>query len=511
MSVDIYDLPPPDAGSLTGATPPDQSLLLSDSTQNGGMVWRPPPLGIAYNYAMGSASYRIGFGGSTDGRRFSRAMEPAISAGSGFESAHVKNAALAVVAGLIYCYYSGYNGADYATGLAISYDGGATFTKYSGNPILSASLSWEASSVQFPVVLYDLFETDSSKRWKMWYGAGISSIQGQGGIGYAYSSDGLSWTKYAGNPVLTPGGGAWESAAQLPGAVVRLGNTYYLFYNGSSGTGGSEQWGAGLATFTDPTGTYTKSAGNPLLSGDAIDSALSVAVSLGDTTLHVADSTVFPIGCPVWVVDNANYYLSYVSARPSSTTILLADAAPHSITTTSAHVRSAAYHSVFIKSAAYDGGWSFATAVFQPQITPGGNKELTMLAYADTLLGAVRLDYSAGLALRPSLAETQGSNTSLENASIAALMDTPRRYLAGLAYQRVQVGGTSQTARSALDLEPGYALTFTATDDGANDRTQVTMRADSGWIPVVLENSGGTAPIFVVTDDGLPVYVETTG
>ncbi len=46
--------------------------------------------------------------------------------------------------------------------------------------------------------------------YKMWY-SGFDGVQGLR-IGYATSSDGVNWTKYAGNPVITNGSsGVWDA------------------------------------------------------------------------------------------------------------------------------------------------------------------------------------------------------------------------------------------------------------------------------------------------------------
>jgi len=463
----------------------DNAILTKDSTQPGSNRWRPPLLVGAYNYEMtdSSSDYRIGLGFSSDGRLFSRFAEPAINIGTGWESDHVKDPCLVVdPLGVLWLFYSGYNGSIYQTGLARSYDFGRTWTKYSGNPIITATQSWESAGgsrgTYAPVVLYDASETDATKRWKMWYESGNPNS-----VGYAYSADGLSWTKFASNPVLSPTSG-FESSQVYATAVVKISSTFYLFYGGYNGT----TWKAAVVTFTNPVGTYTRSASNPLLSPDGISTTLTANVSLGDATVAVTDATIFPIGAPVWVADNSHQYLSYVTARPTTTSLTLADPAPVGIASASGIVRSEAYGQIGITAAIYDGGWRFYFDGFQPQLPANTSalRELLYTGYADADLAVVTLDYQAGLVIRPTLAETQGAGISLENLSVADLAQWSKRFDRA-DNSRVQVGGAQQTPRTNLNLIAGSNVTITPSDNAADDSLDVTIAASGG-------GGGGSMP-----------------
>ena len=93
-----------------------------------------------------------------------------------------------MVGGQLWLYYAAAGG----IGLAQSSDG-LTFAKQSG-PVLTpdASATWETTTPHAPSVA--VFPDGS---WHMMYGAGVS-------IGEAMSSDGLTWTRVDGNPVLSP-------------------------------------------------------------------------------------------------------------------------------------------------------------------------------------------------------------------------------------------------------------------------------------------------------------------
>jgi len=82
-------------------------------------------------------------------------------------------------------------------------------------------------------------------------------------IGYANSSDGFNWTKYSGNPILSPGSaGSWDDKEVFwtPG-VEKINGTYWVYYNAFGYTDGP---GSGLAKGTEPW-DLTKFAGNPVI------------------------------------------------------------------------------------------------------------------------------------------------------------------------------------------------------------------------------------------------------
>ncbi len=162
-------------------------------------------------------------------------------------------------------WYSGET-ADYLTdriGLATSPDGVA-WTKYSQNPIMSGTPGqWDEGSVNDEWVIYE------SGQYKMWYG-GQTIVNGNPTsyqIGYATSSDGIHWTKYADNPVLAPGpSGTWDDLyVHLP-TVIRNGSSYIMYYRGSSTkttvTSLKVESSLGMATSSD--GVHWKKSGSPL-------------------------------------------------------------------------------------------------------------------------------------------------------------------------------------------------------------------------------------------------------
>lgn len=226
--------------------------------------------------------------------------------------------------GNVYMFYSGYDGSKYRIGVASTTKTGFTgvnFTKYGSNPILSYGTSgqWDEGGVSNPWVIYD---ADASL-WKMWY-VGFDASQSiqrigyatassptgpwtkhttyvldnevdwegnivaspcvikdgstykmlytgnepasnNGRIGYATSSDGITWSKSGSNPVLSPNSSyEWMAASVFsPHTLVKDGSTYYMYFGAKPYSGGMSQIGG--ATSTDMI-TWTLDTDNPFIS-----------------------------------------------------------------------------------------------------------------------------------------------------------------------------------------------------------------------------------------------------
>src|SRR5262249_7561676 len=103
--------------------------------------------------------------------------------------------------------------------------------------------------------------------WKMWYEAVPSGNKSF--TAYATSTDGVAWSKYAGNPVMSPSE-PWEGGADNPEGeaspvtVLKEKGKYILYYHGVQGTTRR----IGRAESSDGV-TWTKYPGNPILSPGA--------------------------------------------------------------------------------------------------------------------------------------------------------------------------------------------------------------------------------------------------
>jgi hypothetical protein len=98
--------------------------------------------------------------------------------------------------------------------------------------------TWDADLVETPSVIYD----PKSGKWVMAYvGYGSTSGAQRAAVGIAYSSDGVTWTKSASNPILLHSGTAGAPDQNGAGGPVLLwddeNGQYVLYYLGMTATG----------------------------------------------------------------------------------------------------------------------------------------------------------------------------------------------------------------------------------------------------------------------------------
>jgi predicted GH43/DUF377 family glycosyl hydrolase len=112
-------------------------------------------------------------------------------------------------------------------GYATSRDG-VTWKRMSSKPVLSFDQHWEKNiAVMCPSVLWD----ETSKLFRMWYCGGEQNEPNA--IGFATSPDGLTWTKYAENPVFAADPkNLWERHKVAGVQVTKQGDWYVMFYIG---------------------------------------------------------------------------------------------------------------------------------------------------------------------------------------------------------------------------------------------------------------------------------------
>lgn len=164
---------------------------------------------------------------------------------------------------------------------------GISWTPYPGNPVLAPAASGFDSYIVFPGgVLHDV------TGYRMWYGAsdGVSLTYA---TGLATSSDGINWTRYGGNPIITPPfGGWWDSERVLPSVVLPWNGQLLMGY---VGTDSSFTQRIALATSVDgihwtPHATLTLDIG-PSGSWDAVTlSHLSLLPVAGNLTMWYGGS-----------------------------------------------------------------------------------------------------------------------------------------------------------------------------------------------------------------------------
>jgi hypothetical protein len=161
-------------------------------------------------------------------------------------------------------------------------DDGVNWTKHANNPVLEATPGeWDESGLYWPRVI------KNGTTFEMWY-------RSAGKTGYATSQDGIQWTKYAANPVLSE---SWDGGGAGVPSLILDGDTYKMWASG----GGDETRGIGYFESADGI-HWTQPISNPILtSGEAgviIDVQYSYeyakidAVTLPNTpvTITVSDS-----------------------------------------------------------------------------------------------------------------------------------------------------------------------------------------------------------------------------
>lgn len=205
-----------------------------------------------YNPLMG---YQVGLAESGDGITWTKhASNPLVGAGDPGEWDSLYRGQLAILKdGSLYkmWFSGGPDSGPWQTGYATSTNG-LDWNIYPGNPVLPAGGSgdWDEMESDGPTVILD------GGIYKMWY-HGCNADYSVCSIGYATSTNGIDWSKYGGNPVLTPGNpGDWDEGGILWPYVVKNGGVYEMWYD-SNGQ-------IGLATSPDGI-VWTKSASNPVL------------------------------------------------------------------------------------------------------------------------------------------------------------------------------------------------------------------------------------------------------
>ncbi|MDD3642197.1 MAG: DUF2341 domain-containing protein [Candidatus Krumholzibacteria bacterium] len=152
--------------------------------------------------------------------------------------------------------YDGFE--DYALGAAPSGGGlnPGEWSRYPGNPLLEPGPAgtWDDHGATFASVIYDSLAGE----FRMYY-HGFSS-GGIHQIGLATSPDGLAWTKYPGNPVMTPGPADWDGGSVRVPMVWKEGLADFRMIYTGNGSGGMR---IGYATSADGI-SWTKHPSNPV-------------------------------------------------------------------------------------------------------------------------------------------------------------------------------------------------------------------------------------------------------
>lgn len=425
----------------------------------------------------GVGKYAIGMAHSIDGVTWVRdPRNPILTFGATWEDDHVKEPKCLIVDNVLYLYYVGYNGAAYQVGLARSWDYGKTWVRYASNPViaLGSADEWDDAVCRFPVVLYDADDV-AAKRFKLWYAGEETKDAAGGAIGYAYSADGLTWTKSAQNPLLEEGAAAeWDDFSVYPGAVYKVGTTYYLFYGGKNNSTGF--WQVGLATFTDPEGTYTKHDDNPMVARESARAeALTSDLTAGTAAVAVADTSEFSVGEYVLVGDDdSDSELNRILSIDSSTAITLRDNVVGGFTTAqNAEIRSLYYASLFPMGVWREGDkWVMSLTAFQIFSDHSDLREYGAFARADVLTGPWELDIQRGVVLEPDAETSTWDTASMENFDVHPVRFSPMLDL--VAAMRVERDDSNYPVIHTKATPPGTRVRRTGNQPIA-DATQTAV------------------------------------
>jgi predicted GH43/DUF377 family glycosyl hydrolase len=225
-----------------------------------------PQLWAAFNGQPSANAYKIGIARSFDGGITWEEMSnnPVLQAGSGWEATCVKDPRLVNCDGRMVMYYAGFDGSTFQIGRATSgdaWDDLRVWNKDAGNPVIAKgtnSADPDYVGCEFPIVTYQRGETP---QWRCWY-AGYPNGSTPpstpiADVCYADSTDGITWTK-RGIVIARGASGAFDDSAAMPGAVIKVGAVWYIYYAGYRATAGVMY--SALASCTDPANaaTYTK-------------------------------------------------------------------------------------------------------------------------------------------------------------------------------------------------------------------------------------------------------------
>ncbi len=129
--------------------------------------------------------------------------------------------------------------------------------RYAGNPLITEGPpgAWDDHGATFASVIWDNAEGEFRMYYHGFTSAGAAAHQ----VGMATSTDGLNWTKYPGNPIVTPGPSAWDNHSVRVPMVWKEGTDYHMIYTGYNGSA----FQVGYAYSSDGI-NWTKHASNPV-------------------------------------------------------------------------------------------------------------------------------------------------------------------------------------------------------------------------------------------------------
>lgn len=161
------------------------------------------------------------------------------------------------------------------------------FVAYENNPVMELGNpgDWDGGTA----VTLDMVQVDDT--YYLFYVGGLSQWDDPPTIGFATSTNGITWTKSISNPILAGDGTGFDAAFVADPAIIYEDGTWTLFYGGAPSLPVAlDNYMIGRATASDPAGPWTRDANAVLTMGrfDEWDSAFV----LPSTILRTSDGYI---------------------------------------------------------------------------------------------------------------------------------------------------------------------------------------------------------------------------
>ena len=203
---------------------------------------------------------RIGYATSPDGITWTKSASYVLDVGAtgtwDYKLIQAPSVMFDGASGKYRMWYTGSNVTVLRTGYAESADG-ITWTKSASYVLdVGPSGAWDDKRVVFARVHYDYSYSCACMLYHMWYSGDASTGNYSYEIGYAYSLDGLTWTKDVDNPIFsvnptpTTNFDAYMVYASDVIAFEEWG--YAMFYTGGTGTTPNGPYSIGMAVSSTP-------------------------------------------------------------------------------------------------------------------------------------------------------------------------------------------------------------------------------------------------------------------
>ncbi len=140
-------------------------------------------------------------------------------------------------------YYDGTHGGDEWIGVAGSLDGKHWVGNPTGLPVLD-----HPPTAEGPNYVSRCTVLKEGGVYRMWFSYGVTRMHD--GIGYAESTDGISWEEDLNNPIFHKDDGvAWRSDRTYTPSVLKIGSTYKMWFSGKDA---ADNYAIGYASLTVP-------------------------------------------------------------------------------------------------------------------------------------------------------------------------------------------------------------------------------------------------------------------